>query len=553
MVASIFQQKRLSRILPSWTILLLVTLLLLIGTGECLSSPAAKKTATATATTTKLFSSSVSTTSVDNNEKHYCFDAPLPERVEVLIAGGGLGGLATCIALRNRGIDAHVIEASPTLLRGSTGTGIMISPNGFSALDSISISISKSSDSTTSNTSVTSSSSSDLSEKMKGFGARIRKQRIRFTDPTTGNVTKDIKLGGFEEQYGTDQYNVGWARAHEVLASSIAPEAQAIHTGCTLESFEAYPNNKDTGKDDSVLVTLEDGRTVRASLLIGADGFGSKVRRLLAGDKKCRTRYNGQLLWNAIVPTDQFPTIAPHGEGQVEFITCGNDGQAILAFDAGEGKTAWYLTLMEEDAPAIVTNAIQDGNFGGFGPQPGVKSELMEVYEKWPMALECLAATPEDQIFERRQADRPRLWKWSSRSRSRGAGGRVVLMGDAAHPMIPSLGQGTMVTWEDAAELATCLAPLSGNGEGADSTSTSTFDASGVPKAVKDFVRRRAKRCANVQSLSRERRMGRTLPKFFPLKMLAIFKMIRAKNGAGDLYGYTSRDAPADATVDPTK
>jgi len=47
--------------------------------------------------------------------------------------------------------------------------------------------------------------------------------------------------------------------------------------------------------------------------------------------------------------------------------------------------------------------------------------------------------------------------------------------------------------------------------------------------------------------------MGRTLPKFFPLKMLAIFKMIRAKNGAGDLYGYTSRDAPADANVDPTK
>ena len=47
--------------------------------------------------------------------------------------------------------------------------------------------------------------------------------------------------------------------------------------------------------DDSVVVRMEDGRTVCASLLIGADGFGSRVRRLLAGEKKCQTKYNGQV------------------------------------------------------------------------------------------------------------------------------------------------------------------------------------------------------------------------------------------------------------------
>merc|ERR1712224_896246 len=92
---------------------------LLLGTGKGLSSRPASSSSFATNPTGPL------------NEG--IFDGPLPESVDVLIAGGGLGGLATCIGLRNRGIDAHVIEASPKLLRGSTGTGIMISPNGFSA------------------------------------------------------------------------------------------------------------------------------------------------------------------------------------------------------------------------------------------------------------------------------------------------------------------------------------------------------------------------------------------------------------------------------------
>ena len=60
-----------------------------------------------------------------------------PANVQVAIVGGGMGGLAACAALRQRGIDAHDFEAAPTLMRGSTGTGIMISANGWSALEAI--------------------------------------------------------------------------------------------------------------------------------------------------------------------------------------------------------------------------------------------------------------------------------------------------------------------------------------------------------------------------------------------------------------------------------
>jgi len=344
---------------------LLLVVSLLFGIGEGLSS-------TTTASTT---------TTVPWNEE--IFDRPLPEKAEVLIAGGGLGGLATCIGLRNCGIDAHVIEASPTLLRGSTGTGIMISPNGFSALDSISA-----------------SGNDNLSDNMRRFGAKIGQQRIRVTDPDTGKVQRNVNFGSYADQYGMDQYNIGWARAHEVLARAVPPEA--IHTGCKLKSFEAIADETTGNKNGAVTVKLEDGRTITTSLLIGADGFGSKVRQLLSGDKMCETRFNNQLLWNAIVPTDQFPNGPLHKEGEVEFINCGSSGQAILIFDAGEGQTAWYLTLMEEEAPEIVTKGIAEGTFGGFGPQQGIKMALKEVFDKWPMALECLEATSEDKIFERR-------------------------------------------------------------------------------------------------------------------------------------------------------
>lgn len=151
-----------------------------------------------------------SATTVPNNNHN------LPAKVEVAIAGGGLGGLAVCIALRNRGVDAHVFEASPVLLRGSTGTGIMISPNGFSALDAIDPS---------------------LNYKMRHLGAQIRKQSIRMTDHDTGKVTRSVDIGGFAESYGIDQYNIGWARAHETLASSLPEEV--VHCGCKLDSYQS--------------------------------------------------------------------------------------------------------------------------------------------------------------------------------------------------------------------------------------------------------------------------------------------------------------------------
>ena len=169
-----------------------------------------------------------------------------------------------------------------------------------------------------------------------------------------------------------------------------------------------------------------------------------------------------------------------------------------------------------------MAEAVAEGTaFGGFGRR-GVKDELKQAFAAWPVAVELLEATPEAQIFERRLCDREKLMRWQDKSK------RVVLMGDAAHPMVPSQGQGTMVTWEDAAELAECLVARAGP------MGTMSLD---VPAAVDTFVARRAKRCAMVQKHSRQAYMGRPSPTLYPLKMISLMRSFRK---ISKIYSYKS-------------
>ncbi len=401
-----------------------------------------------------------------------------PAKVDVAIAGGGLGGLAACAALRARGVDAHVFEAAGELLRGSTGTGIMISANGMAALGAV---------------------DRRLPAAMRARGVRITAQHItKYAADGEVELRRTSDATTFRDAFGHDQYNIAWSAAHAALAAVVPREN--VHCGRAVAGA--------TAADGGVDVAFADGSAVRCGLLVGADGIGSRVRELVAPGADA-PRYSGQLLWNAIIDSEALPL---HGPGEVSFATTGLDGRAILAFDAGGGKTSWYLTLPLDAAPRSA-EAIAAGSFGGFG---GDLDDLRASFAGFPDALACLAATPPGDVSARRLGDRPPLRSWTA------LGGRVVLLGDAAHPMVPSQGQGTMVTWEDAAELAECLA-------------ASSDMAAGVPAAVDAFVARRAKRCAMVQRFSRQTYMGRTSPTFFPRKMLRALRSVRKIN---QIYGY---------------
>ena len=388
-----------------------------------------------------------------------------PAKVDVAIAGGGLGGLAACAALRARGVDAHVFEAAGELLRGSTGTGIMISANGMAALGAV---------------------DRRLPAAMRARGVRITAQHItKYAADGEVELRRTSDATTFRDAFGHDQYNIAWSAAHAALAAVVPPEN--VHCGRAVAGA--------TAADGGVDVAFADGSSVRCGLLVGADGIGSRVRELVAPGADA-PRYSGQLLWNAIVDSEALPL---HGPGEVSFATTGLDGRAILAFDAGGGKTSWYLTLPLDAAPRSA-EAIAAGSFGGFG---GDLDDLKASFAPFPDALACLAATPPGDVFARRLGDRPPLRSWTA------LGGRVVLLGDAAHPMVPSQGQGTMVTWEDAADLAALVATRS------------------VPAATKAFARRRRGRCAMVQRYSAAAYMGRPSPARNPRKFLRLLGNFR--------------------------
>jgi 2-polyprenyl-6-methoxyphenol hydroxylase-like FAD-dependent oxidoreductase len=173
-----------------------------------------------------------------------------------------------------------------------------------------------------------------------------------------------------------------------------------------------------------VLALLDGGREERGDLLVGADGLNSVIRRQLFGDG--RPRYAGFTAWRALADLEQ------HDEA---FEAWGRGSIFGLA-GLGRGRFYWYAT---KNAPE-----------GQPDSQAGRKAEVLERFGGWHEPIPAVIRATEDaEILRNDIYDREPLKRWGE--------GRVTLLGDAAHPMTPNLGQGACQAIEDAAELAECL------------------------------------------------------------------------------------------------
>ncbi|MBI3649889.1 MAG: FAD-dependent monooxygenase [Acidobacteria bacterium] len=176
--------------------------------------------------------------------------------------------------------------------------------------------------------------------------------------------------------------------------------------------------------DEGVTARFSDGQTVRGDFLLGADGINSVIRAQLFAPAK--PRYAGYTAWRAVTKFDS--PFFKHGASE-----SWGRGARFGLIPMSEGRVYWFATKNTKEGAADAAR--------------GRKREVAECFRGWHQPIEAaIAATEEQDILRNDIYDRQPLPSWTK--------GRVTLLGDAAHPMTPNLGQGACQAIEDAVELA---------------------------------------------------------------------------------------------------
>src|SRR4051812_7154361 len=314
----------------------------------------------------------------------------------IAIVGGGLAGLAAANALETFGIKAEVFEAAPAL--GEIGASVNVSPQAVKALQAIGV-----------------------GEQIAAIGHR-----------SPGPVTRNMHTGEFleftdrlamVERFGAPYYSFHRADLIDALAGPL--DRSAIHLGHRLTGLREL--------DDRTVLSFANGVQVEAEFLIGADGVRSVVRQALYGAEN--PTYTGQMVWRALLKAENVPPDSLEPQGHTQWI---GPGRHFIAYYIRGGKLVNVVTQQDTDAwveESWSTRGDPDEMRLSFpNPEPRLARLLGIITEcsKWGLFT------------------RPITGNWGR--------GRIQLVGDAAHAMVPSAGQGACQAFEDAYILARWLA-----------------------------------------------------------------------------------------------
>ena len=319
--------------------------------------------------------------------------------MRVLIAGGGIGGLSAALALLKHGIDVEVYEQAGALKE--VGAGVQLAANGTRVLYALGI-----------------------GEELKALSCEAQGKEIRHW--LTGEAWKLHDLGPVSiERYGAPYFTVYRPDLLDVLARALRrAKPDALHLGARCRAF--------VQEDDSVTLELEGGATVRGDALVGADGVHSRIRQVLFGAD--RPEFTGVIAWRGVVPMARLPA---HMARRVGSNWVGPGGH-VVHYPLRAGQLMNFVGALERAdwrVESWSTRGTQDelaADFQGWHPDIQAFIRAIETPYKWALMV------------------RPPLERWSV--------GRVTLLGDAAHSMLPFLAQGAVMSIEDGYVLARCLA-----------------------------------------------------------------------------------------------
>ncbi|MEH2298116.1 MAG: FAD-dependent monooxygenase [Nostoc sp.] len=302
------------------------------------------------------------------------------------------------------------------------GTGLGLAPNGLNFLDAI---------------------APGIVETLKSSGCEVHHTVLKNIQGETirTNATKYL------EQYGQPLLTIWWYRLQQVLASRLPSDI--IHLNHRCISFDQ--------DEKGVEIHFDGEKPVYADLLIGADGVNSVIRETLFGEGK--PNYIGSMCWRAVIKY--------HHElfNDYELVFVKGNKQFMYILNVGGGYTSWISRKLSPEY-SLSNSADQ------------VKSRILHELADWDQSFRAVVeATPAEQIWEGPICDRSPLTHWSQ--------GRVTLLGDAAHPMAPTMAQGANTTFEDAYELQECFS-----------------DSANLQEALTSYEQRRIERTKIIQARS---------------------------------------------------
>ncbi|MET0239112.1 MAG: FAD-dependent monooxygenase [Sphingobium sp.] len=326
---------------------------------------------------------------------------------KIIIVGAGIGGLTAALALLRAGHAVDVFEKARAI--GDVGAGITVGATASRGLYSLGLE----------------QALTAVSDRPEGAMAALHYR----TGAVLGGAFKDRQWKA--ENLGPTHL-VHRAELFAVLRDAVLDLApDAIHLGCDFEGFDQ--------DGDGVTVRFANGRTARGDALIGCDGVRSAVRAQMFGKEE--PAFTGQVAYRFLVPMDKARP----------YMLASPSGPYV-----GPGRSLTRYPIRNKslvNCVAFVTTASWTGE--GWSERCSVE-ELQALFEGWHSDVRGLAANaPPEGTAKWALYDRDPLASWVQ--------GRVALLGDAAHPMLPFLGLGAAMAIEDAVILARafgeCAAP----------------------------------------------------------------------------------------------
>ena len=332
-------------------------------------------------------------------------DGLLNMSLQVAVIGGGIGGLSAALALLKAGCDVHVYEQAPQF--GEIGAGVQISPNASRLLYRL-----------------------GLKQAMDACGVRPTSVHQRRWDD--GRTLQRAPLGpDIEAAFGAPYYHFHRGDLAALMAAALP--AERAHAGHRLVDFEE--------QGARVLARFENGASVAADVLIGADGIHSHVRTLAFGPEK--PRFTGCVAWRGLVPAERIA----HLDIEVASHNWMGPGGHCVHYWVSAQRLMNVVCIVERGAWTAES-----------WTDKGRVADVLARYEGWhPVVRTLIGAFPETFIWALH--DRAPLPSWTR--------GRIALLGDACHPMLPMMAQGAAQAIEDGAALAAVLAAMPGDVPGA--------------------------------------------------------------------------------------